>query len=166
MESGSVMRQKAIAKPVLLTQKEFDRLLSELSHLQSSPGEDIAKRPKEALQPFENRVDQGYQIAKEGGAYVERRIQELESLLTRARIIKPKVSNGKVDLGSTVLIQREGALPEEVTIVRPEVANAKEGMISEKSRLGRSLLGYHAGDFVNVPSPEGVIKYCILKVKS
>jgi transcription elongation factor GreA len=160
------MRQKAMAKPVLLTQKEFDRLLSELSHLQSSPGEGIAKRPKEAMQSNENRMDQEYQLSKESEAYIEKRIQELESLLARARIINPKLSNGKVDVGSTVLIQREGALPEEVTIVRPEVANAKEGMISEKSRLGRSLIGYHAGDFVNVLSPDGVFKYCILKVKS
>jgi transcription elongation factor GreA len=165
MEFDNLMRQKLMEKPVLLTQYEFDKLQSELDHLQSGPREDIIKQLKEAKRSNENRMDQEYQLSKESEAYIEKRIQELESLLARARIINSKVFDGKVDLGSTVLIQQEGALPEEVTIVRPEVANIKEGLISEKSRLGRSLLGYHAGDFVNVPSPDGVMTYCILKVK-
>jgi transcription elongation factor GreA len=106
-----MMRQKPLDKPVLLTQKEFDRLLSELSHLQSGPREDIIKQLKETMQSNENQMDQEYQLTKDGDAYIEKRIQELESLLARARIINPKLSNGKVDVGSTVLIQREGALP-------------------------------------------------------
>jgi transcription elongation factor GreA len=165
MESDNMTKQNPMEKPVLLTQNEFDKLQSELGYLQSSRREDIIKQLKEAMQSNENRMDQEYQLPKDGETYIEKRIQELESLLARARIINPKVSNGKVDLGSLVLIQREGALPEEVTIVRPEAANVKEGLISEKSRLGRSLLGYHVGDFVNVPSPDGVMTYCILKMK-
>ena len=152
-------------KPVLLTQAEFDKLQSELDYLQSGPSEEIAKQIRKARQQNEYWVDQEYQLAKDGKAYIENRIRELQNLLGRARIINSQVFNGKVALGSTVLIQCEGANPEEYTIVRPESANAKEKLISEKSRLGRSLLGYHAGDFVNVPTPDGVIKYCILKVK-
>ena len=72
---------------------------------------------------------------------------------------------GIVNLGSIVLIQREGAAPEEYTIVRPEEANERLALISEKSRIGRAILGCSAGDFVKVPSADGVVRYCILKVK-
>jgi transcription elongation GreA/GreB family factor len=100
--------------------------------------------------------------SKENQLHNESRFEEFVSSQLSLEINK---SRGKVEVGSTVVIQQEGTLPEEFTIVRPEEANESLGLISIKSRIGRSILGYNTGDFVKVPSAEGIVRYCILKVK-
>ena len=95
----------------------------------------------------------------------ERRFEKYLSAQQASNANTTSKPRGIVKLGSIVLIQREGAAPEEYTIVRPEEADERLALISEKSRIGRAILGYSAGDFVKVPSADGVVRYCILKVK-
>ena len=152
-------------KTVFLTQAGFDKFKNELEYLRSYKRAEIANRLREAMRFDEDQVDVEYQMTKDEQSLVEGRIQELERLLGRARILEFKKSNGKVIMGSTVTVKEEGRDPEEFTIVSSAEANSILRLISDESPLGSSLLGRHVGDEIEVSAPKGTLKFQILGVK-
>ncbi len=86
---------------------------------------------------------------------VERRVAELEWLLSRAReVAPPRV--GVIALGSSVEVEDEDE-GERVSfqLVDPREADAAEGRLSTGSPVGRALLGRRAGDAFVVEVPGG-----------
>lgn len=110
-------------------------------------------------------LDAEYEAAKNEQAFVEGRIQELEALLSNARVIEEGGKHEVVGVGATVTIQEDGNGPEEYKIVGPAEANPKEGYISNESPLGRALIDRRAGETVKVEAPGGSFTVHILKVK-
>jgi transcription elongation factor GreA len=152
-------------KTVFLTKAGYDKFQSELDYLRSYKRAEIANRLREAMRFDEDQVDIEYQMTKDEQSLVEGRIQELEGLLARARILESKKSNGKVVLGSTVTVKEEGRDPEEFTIVSSAEANSILRLISDESPLGSSLLGHRVGDEIEVAAPKGILKFQILGIK-
>ena len=71
----------------------------------------------------------------------------------------------KVQIGSTVHVSEgEGKKSLQYTIVGPAEVDAKEGMISNESPVGRALLGKAVGDAVQVDAPKGVVRYTVTKI--
>ena len=70
-----------------------------------------------------------------------RTVYELDYILRNAELIHPGEVDGIIHLGSTVVVQEEGAELETYTLVGPAEANPCEGCISNRSPLGRALLG-------------------------
>lgn len=152
-------------KTVLLTKAGFDKFQTELDYLRSYKRAEIANRLRESMRFDEDQVDIEYQMTKDEQSLVEGRIQELESLLARAKILASQKPNGKVLLGSTVTVREEGRDPEEFTIVSSAEANSILRLISDESPLGSSLLGCQVGDEVEVSAPKGILKFQILGIK-
>jgi len=110
-----------------------------------------------------------YEAAKNEQAFVEGRIQELETLLASAHVIEEEKEknhrSGLVEIGSTVTIQEQGYEAETYTIVGAAEANPREGKISNESPIGKAILNHEVGDAVHVETPDGTYKVKIIKVK-
>jgi transcription elongation factor GreA len=152
-------------KMVFLTKAGFEKFQTELDYLRSYKRAEIANRLREAMRFDEDEIDIEYQLTKDEQSLVEGRIQELERLLARARILESTKSNGMVILGSTVTVREEGRDPEEFTIVSSAEANSILKLISDESPLGSSLLGRRVGDEIEISAPKGTLKFQILGIK-
>jgi transcription elongation factor GreA len=106
-----------------------------------------------------------YQQAREEQGKLEERISKVEHILKSSQIVASHHST-KVEVGSTILIQKEGAKDEKrLQIVGSEEADMNEGKISHKSPLGMALIGGKKGETVSFKSPSGIIKYKIINIE-
>ena len=109
-----------------------------------------------------------YDAAKEKQSFVEGRILEIESKLSNAQVVDPKLvdADGACVFGSTVDLEDLSA-KEMVTyqIVGEDEADIKLAKVSISSPIARALIGKYAGDQVDVQAPGGVKQYEILDVQ-
>ncbi|CAH0351045.1 transcription elongation factor GreA [soil metagenome] len=106
-----------------------------------------------------------YHAAKERQGQVEATIADLEDKLSRAQIIDPTTLSGdKIVFGATVTLMDEDDKPVTYQIVGQAEADAKSGMISYNSPLGRALIGRQKGDEVEVTVPAGEKFYLVDKI--
>lgn len=106
-----------------------------------------------------------YHSAKERQGQVEASIADLEDKLSRAQVIDPtSLSGDKVVFGATVSLIDEDEKPVTYQIVGQAEADAKSGMISYNSPLGRALIGRQVGEEVEVTVPAGDKFYLIDKI--
>ena len=107
-----------------------------------------------------------YHAAKERQGQVEATIADLEDKLSRAQIIDPKTLSGdRIVFGATVTLLDEDDKPIRYQIVGQAEADAKLGMISYNSPLGRALIGREVGDEVEVSVPSGDKFYLVDKIE-
>jgi len=152
-----------------LTKEGYQKLQDELDHLRTVKRQEVADRLHEAMEGGELIENAEYEAAKNEQAFVEGRIQELETLLASARVIEEEKEknhqSGLVEIGSTVTIQEQGFEAESYTIVGAAEANPREGKISNESPIGKAILNHEVGDTVHVETPDGTYKVKIIKVK-
>lgn len=151
--------------PSFLTRKGYLKLQEELDHLRTVKRHEVAERLHEAMEGGELIEDAEYEAAKNEQAFVEGRIQELEVLLANARVIEENLKSDVIQVGSKVTIQEESGEPEVYTIVGPAEASPRDGLISNESPLGRTLMEHRTGDTVRVDAPAGSFTVRVLKVE-
>jgi transcription elongation factor GreA len=151
--------------PSYLTRNGYQKLQEELDFLRTTKRQKVAERLHEAMEGGELIEDAEYEAAKNEQAFVEGRIQELESLLANARIVEETGKMEVVQIAAKVTIQEDKNEPEMYTIVGPAEANPREGRISNESPLGRALMDHRAGDKVTENAPDGSFTIHILKVE-
>lgn len=154
---------------VHLTRDGYRKFESELHYLRTVRRSEVAERLRVALEEGGDLVENAeYDDAKNEQAFVEGRIQQLEMLLSRARIIEDAAASGaieEVQLNSIVTVQEEGAGPETFRIVGPAEADPAAGKISDVSPVGRALLGRRVGDEITISAPDGSFTYRILSIR-
>ena len=153
---------------VHLTREGYRKFEEELQHLLTVRREEVAGRLHQALEEGGELIENAeYADAKNEQAFVEGRIQELESLLARAEIIDiAKITGSKVKFGATVTIVNEDTDEEKTyQIVGEQEADVKSGKISITSPIARALIGKVTGDSVEVTAPGGARSYEILSVR-
>lgn len=151
---------------VAITEKGFLRLEAELKHLKEVERPNIIQAISDAREHGDLSENAEYSSAREKQSFIEGRIQELESIISRADVIMIKNLSGKsVKFGATVTIMDEDTEIEQTWQIVGEVeANLKEGRIATTSPIGRSLIGKSEGEVIEVSSPGGVKSYEIIKV--
>jgi transcription elongation factor GreA len=147
-----------------LTPEGKERLEQELEFLLKVRRSEVAEHIRIAREDGDLSENAGYDAAKEEQAHVEGRILTLENILKNAQIIESNGGSSTVVVGSTVTVQEDGYDPETYHIVGSAEVNPQQGRISNKSPLGRALLGKSAGDSVQVNTPNGVTVFAILKI--
>jgi transcription elongation factor GreA len=149
-----------------LTADGAARLKAELEELKG-PGRDaMAKRLRSAIQMGDLSENADYHKAKEDQGFLEGRIQELEYLLHNALIIDDlPVKKDEVAVGSRVTIQEKDYDPETYHVVGSKEADPRKWRISNESPIGQALLGAKVGDTVSAETPNGIIKFKILKIE-
>ena len=107
-----------------------------------------------------------YHAAKERQGQVEATIGDLEDKLSRAQVIDPTTLSGdKIIFGATVTLLDENDHTIKYQIVGQAEADAKLGMISYNSPLGRALIGRQVGEDVEVTVPAGDKFYHVDKIE-
>ena len=152
-------------KVVYLTPEGKQRFTAELHELvtvRRHQVEDQIRRAKE----FADTVDNAeYDEAKQEQAFVEGRIQELERLLSSAKVIEePVVKGDYVRMGSHVKVSDVDGEEETYYLVGSHEADPRRGLVSNESPIGRALIGKRVGDEVTVVAPAGAFNLKILDI--
>jgi transcription elongation factor GreA len=149
---------------IYLTREGKEKLIRELEELQKRKPliqDEIAR----AREHGDLRENAEYHAAKEALTNLMRRIMELDSKISRAKIIEDQnIESDKVFIGVTLTIQDEDGDDYEYTVVDLEEADPTANKISVQSPLVQGLLGHKAGETVEVELPVGKAKFKILKI--
>ncbi|MGQ0527664.1 MAG: transcription elongation factor GreA [Alphaproteobacteria bacterium] len=150
-----------------MTKEGFVSLEAELKNLKSAQRPNIIEAISVARGHGDLKENAEYHAAKEQQSFIEGRIMELESVISKAQIIDPATFDGhtSVKFGATVVIADEDSDASETYMIVGEYeANTDKGRISITAPVARALIGKSVGDTVEVRTPKGIRKYEILKV--
>ena len=152
--------------PSILTQEGYDKLKAELEYLQSERRQEVAARLREALDGSPLGVDADVEVeaAKNAQAFVEGRIQYLQSILAQAEIVEDLSKTDLVQIGTKVTLETSDKEKETYIVVGRAESDPVEGKISYESPLGSALMGQAKGDEIDVNAPGGVFSVKILKL--
>ncbi|TYP75414.1 transcription elongation factor GreA [Paenibacillus methanolicus] len=152
---------------VVLTREGLAKLEAELEELKVVGRRELAARIKLAISYGDLKENSEYHSAKDDQAHMETRIQILEKMITKARIVDAgSLSASTVQIGSTVVLHdKEFDEKVEYQIVGPAEADVLENRISYESPLGKELLGKAVGAVVSVTAPMGIIQYEVLEIR-
>lgn len=154
-----------------MTEREFfltpdgaDRLKSELEELRGPRRIELAKRLRHAVQQGDLSENADYISAKEEQAFLEGRIQELETILREATIVRSG-SSDTVTIGSTVVVVEDARPPQTFHVVGIKEASPREGRISNESPIGKALMGKRVGDMALAETPGGTIELKVIEIR-
>jgi transcription elongation factor GreA len=151
---------------VPLTASGFEALVEELRRRQQEERPRIIQAISEARALGDLSENAEYHAAKEAQALNEGRVQELESLISRAEIIDlSKLSGDRIKFGAIVKVIDEDTEEEKTyQIVGEPEADVRSGRVSITSPIARALIGKTIGDTVEVATPGGGKSYEITGV--
>lgn len=114
------------------------------------------------------RENAEYKAALERRDQLTKKAEDIEEELKKASLITPEhLKDGEVTLGAKVSLENLDSGQEiAYRILGPWDANPDRGILSYKSPIGRSFLGAHEGDEVEVELPSGTIGYRVRGVES
>ncbi len=153
--------------PQLLTPAGKEKLQEELAELKGPRREEIARRLKHAIEMGDLSENADYHMAKEDQGFLEGRIQQIESVLSKATYIEDAdINTSIIQIGNTVTLQEDNEPEETYIIVGASEANPRQRKISYESPMGSALMGHKKGDTVEVTLPnKSVLKIKILKIE-
>lgn len=152
---------------VPMTRTGFTRMEVELKRLKGVERPSVIQALEEARAHGDLSENAEYHAAKERQAFIESRIADLGSKVSRAQIIDTSALAGKtVKFGATVtVVDEDDNATLEFQIVGEDEADIKAQRLSVQSPLARALIGKSVGDEVEVPTPSGGKFYELLKVR-
>ena len=149
-----------------ITAEAYKTLKKELNELKTTKRKEIAQMLQDAKELGDLSENAAYQEAKGIQSALETRILQLEIFFKDISIIRHSTNNDVVQLGSTIEIKSlTRPINKKVfTITGSHEAKPTEGRISNLSPLGKAFLGRKKGDIILVNTPQGEVKYKILKI--
>ena len=147
-----------------LSPEKHKDLEAELNNLKTVERKKIAEHLDYAKSLGDLSENAEYSEARDKQAEIEDRISQIETILKNAVIIK-KRSHSIVEIGSTVIIKKDGGAETVYIIVGSEEADMTTGKISHQSPIGNALLGHKKDDSVLIQTPRGEVTYKIIEVK-
>jgi transcription elongation factor GreA len=151
---------------VYLTRKRLREIEEELHDLKLNGRKRVAHDIAEARGHGDLSENAEYDAAKEAQQHLERKIIQLETTLSKARIIDSKdLPNDKIYILTTVTLQDIKTHEKmSYTLVSNEEADFDEGKISVSSPIGKALLGRTLNETVKIKVPAGLLEYKILEI--
>lgn len=146
---------------VNMTREGEKKLHEELKLFKEVKRPEVLKALKEARRKGDLSENAEYDAAKEEKAFVESRIQHLETMIRNVRIIDNlEISDDKVYIGARVELEDTVSGEQLFYILVNEVeADFKSRKISTTSPIGKALLGKAVGESVEITIPKGTLKY-------
>ena len=154
-------------KQIVLTKESYDAKVKELEQLKTTGRDEIAERIKVARSFGDLSENSEYDEAMNEQAKLEAKIARLENDIRNANILdEDNLNAGVVHPGSKVKVENvENCKKSEYTILGPSESNPAQGIISDQSPIGKSLIGNRKGDIVDVQLPTGkVLQLKILSI--
>jgi len=149
-----------------VTSEAYKALKQELEELKTKKRKEIAEIIQDAKELGDLSENAAYQEAKDAQSVLETRILQLEMFLKNISIIRHASNNHVIELGSTIEVKSltKSRNKKVFTIVGSHEAKPIEGRISNESPLGKAFLGREKGEIILVNTPQGEVKYKILKI--
>ena len=153
-------------KQVELTKEGLEELTSELHELTNVKLPQVIDRVAKAREYGDLSENSEYHSARDEQQLVEARIDEIQNILSNAKMVRYTKSTDKVGVGSVVTIQEEGKKSDfSVHIVGEFESTPGENKISSVSPMGKALMHKKKGDKALVKAPAGETTYTILQIK-
>jgi len=150
-------------KNTQLTKEGFENLKKELDDLLTVKRPQVIERLHKARSMGDLSENSEYNAAKEGLAFVEGRIQEIEEIIKMAQVVENHKHQSQVEVGTSVTVEVDGK-KEMFQIVGEFEADPFKKKLSHTSPIGQALTGKKVGDWVEVNIPAGKIKYKIVEI--
>lgn len=149
---------------VYLTKDGLEELKNELHDLVGKKRPSLIKRVAKARDFGDLSENTEYANSREELSFVEGRIEELEDIIARAKVIQDDNGAHKmIKLGSKITVKVNGESHVYMVVGEWE-ADPMEKKISHDSPLGKALLGKKEGETVEVDAPAGKISYMVSKI--
>lgn len=149
-----------------LTQEGLDDLTKELTELTTVKLPAVIDRVAKAREYGDLSENSEYHSARDEQQLVEARIDEVQGILSNAKMVKYTKRIDKVGIGSTVVLSQAGQKKTfSVNIVGEFESTPGENKISSVSPMGKALMGKKKGDKVAVKAPAGETVYIIVEIK-
>ncbi len=145
-----------------LTADGLEELKKELNELETIKLPEAVERVRLAREQGDLAENSEYHAARDDHAFIQGRIDELNELISRAKIVK-KTTNSVVSLGNKVTVTSNGKTHTYHVVGKYEADPANQ-KISDESPLGRALMGKKVGQEVEYVAPVGKIIYRIEKI--
>jgi transcription elongation factor GreA len=142
---------------LVITSEGFERLYKELERLKGEERRRVADRLRRATTTEANLAqNMEYLDAREEKLQLERRIALLRERLRAARLVTPRLGNGRVDPGERVRVREvTSGQSLELELVGQLEADVAAGRVSVASPLGQALVGLRQGEIARVDAPRG-----------
>ena len=149
-----------------MTKEGYNKLLEEVSHLETEKRPAISKQIAEARDKGDLSENAEYDAAKEMQGILEAKIAQLKSLISNARFIdESQISTDSVQILNKVTLRNTKTNQKMVyTLVSESEANLKEGKIAVNTPIGKGLLGKKVGDVAEIKVPSGLMTFEILNI--
>lgn len=151
---------------IKLTQAKFDEMNQKLDYLRTVRRSEISDAIKHAKEFGDLSENAEYSAAKEAQVANEAEIARIEDTLALVEIIDEKEVNTKyVGIGNSVVVYDE-VEDEEMTlqIVSSLEADSRQNKISDRSPIGKALVGHKKGDRVVAKTPAGDMVFVIKSI--
>jgi len=149
-----------------LTKEGYEKLKAELEDLKSRGRKEAAMAIAEAREKGDLSENAEYDAAKEAQGMLELRINDLEKVLSNARILdESQVDTSKVTVLAKVTI-RNTKNDQQITyqLVSESEADLKAKKISVGSPIGKGLLGKTKGEKARIETPRGQLEFEIVDI--
>lgn len=158
--------REAMADHVYLTRERLREIEDEVRFLKNDKRKEMAEMIAEARSHGDLSENAEYDAAKEAQGLLEAKINRLEGIIARARIIDSKdIPNDKVYILTRVNVKNHTTGAEgEYVLVSPEEADLERRKLAVTSPIGRALMGRKVGDVVEATVPAGKMKLEILSI--
>lgn len=151
---------------VPMTQSGYDALETELHDLKHRQRPAIIQAISEAREHGDLSENAEYHAAKEQQSFIEGRIQELESVISRAEVIQPsQLSGDTVKFGATITVEDDDGDKQTFQLVGDYESDIKNGKLAIAAPLARALIGKKVGDTAIVRTPKGDKEYELIDLK-
>ncbi len=152
---------------IKLTQAKYDEMTKKLDYLRTVRRSEISDAIKHAKEFGDLSENAEYSAAKDAQVANEAEIARMEDTLALVEIIAEKDVNTKfVGIGNTITVLDVAENEEMVLqIVSSLEADSRQGKISDRSPIGKALVGHKKGETVVAKTPAGDMELKILSIE-
>lgn len=152
---------------VPMTQTGYETLSAELKDLKGRQRPEVIEAIAEARAHGDLSENAEYHAAKERQSFIEGRIEELESVLSRADVLDPaKLVGDTVKFGAKITIaDDDDGGTQTFQIVGEYESDIKSGKLAINAPMARAFIGKRVGDTANVRTPKGEKTYELTDIK-
>ena len=155
-----------MANGMKVTSEGLVKLQEELKYLKEVKRKEVVEAIEIARSYGDLSENSEYDEAKTEQGRVEGRIHELEEILATVIVVDGDQKADAVDVGATVVVNNiTKGKTFEYTIVGATESNPLQGKISDRSPIGKALMGCRVGAKVEVETPAGIIALEIISIK-
>jgi transcription elongation factor GreA len=155
-----------MSEVIYVTVDGLQKLKEELDQLRNIERPMLSRQIADARDKGDLSENAEYAAAKEAQGMLELKINKLEDIVARSRIL----DETKIDISSVRILHKvkirnkSNNSVKEYLLVPESEANFKLGKIGVSSPIAQGLLGKKVGDVVNIKVPSGVISFEIISI--